>query len=89
MAPEVLVSDRSGHRLSSRSISTLYGYTTTTHHTIPYITQKMLDIIATGVGFGAALVASGMYSPYLIASQFTLQRWNMVQTFLTATGCSA
>lgn len=49
----------------------------------------MLEIIATGMGFGAALVASGMYSPYLIASQFTLQRWNMVQTFLTATGCSA
>lgn len=49
----------------------------------------MLETIATGVAFGAALVASGMYSPYLIASQFTLQRWNMVQTFLTATGCSA
>lgn len=49
----------------------------------------MLDIIASGVAFGAALVASGMYSPYLIASQFTLQKWNMVQTFLTATGCSA
>lgn len=49
----------------------------------------MLEIIATGLGFGAALVASGMYSPYLIASQFTLQKWNMVQTFLTATGCSA
>jgi hypothetical protein len=49
----------------------------------------MLETIASGVAFGAALVASGMYSPYLIASQFSLQRWNMVQTFLTATGCSA
>lgn len=49
----------------------------------------MLETIATGLGFGAALVASGMYSPYLIASQFTMQKWNMVQTFLTATGCSA
>ncbi|KKY36879.1 hypothetical protein UCDDA912_g03106 [Diaporthe ampelina] len=49
----------------------------------------MLDTVGAGVAFGAALVASGMYSPYLIASQFTLQRWNMVQTFLAATGCSA
>ncbi|KAG6366208.1 hypothetical protein INS49_000384 [Diaporthe citri] len=49
----------------------------------------MLEIIATGLAFGGALVASGLYSPFLIASQFTLQRWNMVQTFLTATGCSA
>lgn len=49
----------------------------------------MLEVIATGLAFGGALVASGMYSPYLIASQFTLQKWNMVQTFLTATGCSA
>lgn len=49
----------------------------------------MLDIVASGLAFGAALVASGMYSPYLIASQFTMQRWNMLQTFLTATGCTA
>ena len=49
----------------------------------------MLYVIASGLAFGAALVASGMYSPYLIASQFTLQKWNMLQTFLTATGCSA
>lgn len=49
----------------------------------------MLETIASGTAFGAALVASGMYSPYLIASQFTLQKWNMVQTFLSATACSA
>lgn len=49
----------------------------------------LLETIASGTAFGAALVASGMYSPYLIASQFTLQKWNMVQTFLSATACSA
>ncbi|KAK2614327.1 hypothetical protein N8I77_001165 [Diaporthe amygdali] len=48
-----------------------------------------MDTVVSGMAFGAALVASGMYSPYLIASQFTLENWNMVQTFLTATGCSA
>ncbi|KAF3767389.1 hypothetical protein M406DRAFT_61302 [Cryphonectria parasitica EP155] len=48
-----------------------------------------MDTIITGSAFGASLAASGMYEPYLIASQFTLQKWNMVQTFLTATGCSA
>ncbi|KAJ4415182.1 hypothetical protein N0V82_007483 [Gnomoniopsis sp. IMI 355080] len=30
-----------------------------------------------------------MYQPRLIASQFSLQQWNMVQTFLTATGTTA
>lgn len=49
----------------------------------------MLDTVFAGMAFGAALAASGMYSPYLIASQFTLEKWNMVQTFLTATGCTA
>lgn len=49
----------------------------------------MIDTVVSGAAFGAALVASGMYSPYLIASQFTMQRWNMLQTFLTATGCTA
>ncbi|KAL1876529.1 hypothetical protein Daus18300_002773 [Diaporthe australafricana] len=49
----------------------------------------MLDTVVAGMAFGAALAASGMYSPYLIASQFTFERWNMVQTFLTATGCTA
>lgn len=49
----------------------------------------MFDIVASGAAFGAALAASGMYSPYLIATQFTLQKWNMVQTFLTATACTA
>ncbi|KAG8167239.1 hypothetical protein KVR01_002928 [Diaporthe batatas] len=49
----------------------------------------MIATVLSGAAFGAALVASGMYSPYLIASQFTMQRWNMLQTFLTATGCTA
>jgi hypothetical protein len=48
-----------------------------------------MDTVITGAAFGAALVASGMYSPYLIASQFTFEKWNMIQTFLTATGCTA
>ncbi|KUI68170.1 hypothetical protein VM1G_04240 [Cytospora mali] len=49
----------------------------------------MMGTIITGVAFGAALVASGMYSPYLITSQFSFEKWNMVQIFLTATACSA
>lgn len=48
-----------------------------------------MDTIVTGAAFGASLASSNMYQPYLIASQFTLQQWNMVQTFLTATGFSA
>ncbi|ROW05114.1 hypothetical protein VSDG_00394 [Cytospora chrysosperma] len=48
-----------------------------------------MDTVVTGAAFGAALVASGMYSPYLIASQFSFEKWNMIQTFLTATGCTA
>ncbi|ROW13261.1 hypothetical protein VPNG_04807 [Cytospora leucostoma] len=49
----------------------------------------MMNTVITGAAFGAALVASGMYSPYLIASQLSFDKWNMFQTFLTATGCSA
>lgn len=51
--------------------------------------QYKMDTIITGAAFGASLVASSMYQPYLIASQFTFERWNMVQTFLAATGSSA
>ncbi|KAK7748817.1 hypothetical protein SLS53_000841 [Cytospora paraplurivora] len=49
----------------------------------------MMNTVIAGAAFGAALVASGMYSPYLIASQLSFDKWNMFQTFLTATGCSA
>lgn len=51
--------------------------------------QGKMDTIITGAAFGASLVASFMYQPHLIAAQFSLQHWNMVQTFLTATGSSA
>lgn len=72
-------------RSSSQPIHSTATYSSYTHKQH----KEMFEVIATGLAFGGALVASGMYSPYLIASQFTLQRWNMVQTFLTATGCSA
>lgn len=48
-----------------------------------------MDNIITGAAFGASLVASGMYQPYTIALQFSLKRWDMLQIFLTATGCTA
>lgn len=51
--------------------------------------QSSMDIIITGSVFGAGLVASGMYQPNLLTSQFTLTEWNMAQTFFTATGCGA
>ncbi|PSR80168.1 hypothetical protein BD289DRAFT_485125 [Coniella lustricola] len=48
-----------------------------------------MDILITGSVFGAGLVTSGMYQPYLLSSQFALTEWNMAQTFFTATGCGA
>jgi len=48
----------------------------------------MLDAFLSGVAFGAALAATGMYQPAVILAQMKLQDWQMVQTFLTASGAS-
>lgn len=48
-----------------------------------------METIITGAAFGASLVASGAYQPHLMALQFSLQKWNLFQTFLTATASSA
>ncbi|KAI1172435.1 hypothetical protein F4777DRAFT_513577 [Nemania sp. FL0916] len=48
----------------------------------------MLDSLVSGVVFGAALTATGMYEPAVIVSQMKLENWHMVQTFLTASSAS-
>ncbi|KAI0396212.1 hypothetical protein F5Y17DRAFT_125871 [Xylariaceae sp. FL0594] len=48
----------------------------------------MLDTFVSGAAFGAALTATGMYQPAVILAQMKLQNWQMVQTFLTASGAS-
>ncbi|KAI1811852.1 hypothetical protein GGS20DRAFT_70389 [Poronia punctata] len=48
----------------------------------------MLDSFLSGAAFGAALAATGMYQPAVILAQMKLQNWQMVQTFLTASGAS-
>ncbi|KAL1845030.1 hypothetical protein VTK73DRAFT_1308 [Phialemonium thermophilum] len=45
--------------------------------------------VLTGAVFGAALVAAGVFQPSVILSQFRLENWHMMQSFLTATACSA
>lgn len=42
----------------------------------------------TGAAFGAALRASGVYSPAVIISQLNSTNWHMVEMFLTASGTS-
>ncbi|TVY44429.1 hypothetical protein LOCC1_G003264 [Lachnellula occidentalis] len=44
---------------------------------------------AAGVVFGAALTASGVYSPWIIVSQMRLENFHMLQAFLTASAISA
>lgn len=48
-----------------------------------------MDTIITGAVFGASLVASGMYQPDMIAQQFSLRAWNILQMFLASIGCTA
>ncbi|KAK1767989.1 YeeE/YedE family protein [Phialemonium atrogriseum] len=45
--------------------------------------------VLTGAAFGASLVASGVFQPSVILSQFRLENWHMTQAFLTATASSA
>jgi len=59
-----------------------------------YLQARMpsASIMATagaGAIFGAALTASGVYSPSIILSQMRLEDFHMLQVFLTATGSSA
>ncbi|PVH80347.1 hypothetical protein DL98DRAFT_515449 [Cadophora sp. DSE1049] len=41
-----------------------------------------------GAIFGSALTLSGVYSPWIIISQMQNINFHMLQTFLTASGCS-
>ncbi|CAK7217270.1 hypothetical protein SBRCBS47491_003107 [Sporothrix bragantina] len=49
----------------------------------------MAATAVTGVAFGAALVASGVYQPAVILDQLTWDNCHMLQAFLTATAASA
>ncbi|KAK7755216.1 hypothetical protein SLS62_002721 [Diatrype stigma] len=48
----------------------------------------MFDDFLTGAVFGAALRASGVHEPAIIASQLNATNWHMVQTFLAGSGTS-
>ena len=45
--------------------------------------------LATGITFGAALAASGVYMPSVIVNQFRLTDFHMFHVFATAMGSSA
>jgi hypothetical protein len=45
--------------------------------------------LCAGVVFGAALTASGVYSPWVIIEQMKLRNFHMLQAFMTATATSA
>ncbi|CAK7239557.1 MAG: hypothetical protein STHCBS139747_000988 [Sporothrix thermara] len=49
----------------------------------------MAATAVTGVAFGAALVASGVYQPAVILDQLSWDNCHMLQAFLTATAASA
>lgn len=49
----------------------------------------MATTALSGVAFGAALVAAGVYQPGIIASQLKLQDWHMIQALLAATASSS
>ncbi|KAK1827611.1 hypothetical protein QBC39DRAFT_266732 [Podospora conica] len=48
-----------------------------------------MDHLVSGAAFGAALTASGVFQPTVILGQLQFQNFQMIQTFLTATGTSA
>jgi hypothetical protein len=48
-----------------------------------------MDELLTGAAFGAALAASGVCQPSVIIGQLMLEKWQMIQVFLTATAGSA
>ncbi|KAH6690359.1 YeeE/YedE family protein [Plectosphaerella plurivora] len=49
----------------------------------------MATTVLSGLGFGAALVAAGVYQPGIIIKQLKLEDWHMIQAFLAATASSA
>ena len=48
----------------------------------------MATSLLSGMAFGAALTASGVYHPSVILQQLKLADWSMLETFLTATASS-
>ncbi len=44
--------------------------------------------VLSGMAFGAALTAAGVYQPSVIISQLQLQNWHMIQSFLAAAASS-
>lgn len=48
-----------------------------------------MDHVVSGATFGAALTASGVFQPAVILGQLQFTNFQMIQTFLTATGTSA
>ncbi|EXJ56942.1 hypothetical protein A1O7_07286 [Cladophialophora yegresii CBS 114405] len=51
--------------------------------------SSLLLSAASGGIFGAALTASGVYSPSVITSQLRLGNFHMIKSFVTASACSA
>ncbi|TVY43263.1 hypothetical protein LSUB1_G000907 [Lachnellula subtilissima] len=51
--------------------------------------SNLIAKLAAGTVFGAALTASGVYSPWIIISQMKLEDFHMLQAFLTASAISA
>ena len=51
--------------------------------------SSLLLSAASGSIFGAALTASGVYSPSVIISQLRLTNFHMIKSFVTASACSA
>src|ERR1700761_1914500 len=51
--------------------------------------SSLLLSAASGGIFGAALTASGVYSPSIIVGQLRLQNFHMIKSFVAASACSA
>ncbi|KAK8090921.1 hypothetical protein PG994_000426 [Apiospora phragmitis] len=49
----------------------------------------MIDTIACGTAFGAALAAAAVHQPYVIVSQLSLTNFHMLESFLAAAASSA
>lgn len=50
---------------------------------------SLLAEYGAGVSFGAALFASGVYSPAVISAQLQLTNFHMIKSFMTASAASA
>lgn len=51
--------------------------------------DSMLDTIACGAAFGAALAAAAVHQPSVIVSQLGLTNFHMLESFLAAAASSA